>query len=302
MRTQTGNTQSEPIVAGRYARARIWRIWLKRYISIGLLLLATFAQGQSESSVKSVTSKDGISISYEVLGEGPTIVLLHGLGSNRSSWARTGITDRFQDYRLILVDARGHGDSDSPENPDGFAMIRFVEDVEAIVLRECDSPPVFWGFSMGAAVGFHIMLHKPDLFSRYIIGDGMMGVYGNPPEQRSTELGAANVLRIQASRAFVGHKKLPTTMADFMELDRSAENEDIRRRLGIISSPVFIYRSGETQTNVLSAEERTGFYLPPHFAQLDFHLFPQLTHSDLMAKSELIMPRVLEFLEANHDQ
>ncbi|MBL4582551.1 MAG: alpha/beta hydrolase [Gammaproteobacteria bacterium] len=272
-----------------------------KYISVALLLMACLANGQSGSQAESIISKDGTSIYYEVHGEGPVIVLLHGLGSNRSSWAKSGFVDQLQNYRLILVDARGHGDSDGPGQPDGYAMKKFVEDLEAILLEESDSPPIFWGFSMGAAVGFHVLEHNPSLFSRYIIGDGMFGIYGNPPELRSAELGSAKVLRIQASRAFVGFKKSPNTMADFLEFDRTGENEDIRNSLGIIAAPTFIYRSGDTQRLVLQAQERTDFYIPPHFTNLDIHIFPQLTHGGLMGRSELIVPRVLEFLEANQN-
>ena len=270
---------------------------MTKFIPVGLLFVACLVVGQTGFPAESVESNDGTKIFYEVLGEGPTILLLHGLGGKRSNWSRAGFVDQLPNYRLILVDARGHGDSDGPGQPDGFAMKRFVDDLEAIVLKESDAPPIFWGFSMGAAVGFHIMFHKPTLFSHYILGDGMMGVYGNPPERRSTEVGAANVFRIQASRAFVGYKKYPNTMADFLELDRSGETEDLRNNLGIISMPAYIYRTGETQALVSQAEERTDFYIPDHFTNLEFHLYPELTHGDLMGRSELVVPRVLDYLE-----
>ena len=166
---------------------------MNKYIAASFLFAVCLGTGQTGIPAESVESKDGSKIFYEVLGEGPTIVLLHGLGSDRSSWSKAGFVDQLKNYRLILVDARGHGDSDGPGQPAGFAMKRFVDDLEAILLKECDEPPMFWGFSMGAAVGFHILLHEPSLFSRYILGDGMIGVYGNPPEQRSADLGAARV-------------------------------------------------------------------------------------------------------------
>lgn len=270
---------------------------MNSYIAAISFFLVCMVTAQPSNAAEFVISKDGTKIFYEVQGEGPTIVLLHGLGSNRSDWARAGFIDKLRNFRLILVDARGHGDSDSPLEPNGFAMNRFVDDLEAILLEESDPAPIFWGYSMGAAVGFHIMLHKPELFSRYILADGMSGIYGRSPTQRTTEQSSAKVLRIQASRAFAGSKKTPNAMADYIELDRSIETETIRNRLGVIAIPTFIYRSGEGQEYVLDAEERTNFYIPHHFLNLDIHTFPKLTHGDLMGRSELVAPRVLEYLE-----
>lgn len=271
---------------------------MRKYIPVSILFLVCLVTGRSAVSAESIESSDGAKIYYEAFGEGPVIVLLHGLGSDRSSWQNSGFVDQLSGYRLILVDARGHGDSDGPGIPEAYAMSRFVDDLESIVLKESDSPPTFWGYSMGAAVGFHVMLHKPTLFSRYVLGDGMVGIYGTPPDRRSSELGSANVLRIQASRAFEGYKKPPSTMADFLEFDRTSETANIRENLRMVSAPTFIYRSGDTQRFLAQAEERTEFHIPQRFSNLEVHLFSELSHGELMGRSNLVAPRVIEFLES----
>jgi pimeloyl-ACP methyl ester carboxylesterase len=58
---------------------------------------------------------DGIRIHYEVEGDGPPLVLQHGFGQKASSWRLGGYVDALKSqYRLVLVDARGHGESDKP--------------------------------------------------------------------------------------------------------------------------------------------------------------------------------------------
>jgi len=80
-----------------------------------------------------VTS-DGIRIHYEVEGDGPPLVLQHGFGQNASSWRLAGYVDALKpQYRLILVDARGHGESDKPYDPTAYTLPRHVGDVVAVL-------------------------------------------------------------------------------------------------------------------------------------------------------------------------
>jgi len=71
-------------------------------------------------------------ISYEVLGDGPPVVLLHPFPANHELWkpaAQTLITK----YRVILPDLRGHGDSEAGEGPatmekHAFDLARVLDD------------------------------------------------------------------------------------------------------------------------------------------------------------------------------
>src|SRR5688500_7872208 len=58
---------------------------------------------------------DGLRIQYEVTGNGEPLVLYHGLTGSGERWRDTGYVTGLADaYRLILIDARGHGGSDKP--------------------------------------------------------------------------------------------------------------------------------------------------------------------------------------------
>ena len=50
---------------------------------------------------------DGVSISYEELGSGDPLVLLHGLTDNRKSWHEAGHVELFRrrGRRLILINS-----------------------------------------------------------------------------------------------------------------------------------------------------------------------------------------------------
>jgi pimeloyl-ACP methyl ester carboxylesterase len=79
------------------------------------------------------TNKD-IRIHYEVDGSGPPLVLQHGFTQKVKSWELAGYVDALRrQYRLIRVDARGHGDSDKPHDTAAYTLSAHSSDVVAVL-------------------------------------------------------------------------------------------------------------------------------------------------------------------------
>ena len=57
---------------------------------------------------------DGITTHYLVAGEGPPLILLHGLGASVITW-RDNIGPLSQAFSVYAVDLHGHGDTDKPD-------------------------------------------------------------------------------------------------------------------------------------------------------------------------------------------
>jgi pimeloyl-ACP methyl ester carboxylesterase len=95
----------------------------------------------------SVSSRDGTTIAFDAVGEGPALVLVGGALSDRS--AATAIAARLAErFTVIAYDRRGRGDSgDTPP----YAVEREVEDLHALVAETGGSAFVF-GHSSGAAL------------------------------------------------------------------------------------------------------------------------------------------------------
>jgi len=88
-----------------------------------------------------------IDLAYDVLGEGPSLVLLHGITENRRSWDPVPLSDH---YRVVRVDLRGHGAS-----PGGgpYDLVSLAQDVRAVAERESSGDlPLVVGHSMGGVV------------------------------------------------------------------------------------------------------------------------------------------------------
>jgi pimeloyl-ACP methyl ester carboxylesterase len=73
-------------------------------------------------------------------------------------------------YQLILIDARGHGASDKPHDPNAYGLQWMVNDVLA-VLDHLQLPQAnFWGYSMGGWIGFGLAKYAPERVYSLIIG------------------------------------------------------------------------------------------------------------------------------------
>jgi len=132
-------------------------------------------------------SSSGVSIHYEVEGDpnAPPLILHHGWTSDIESWRDFGYVGALEDrFRLIMIDARGHGLSDVPENTDDYAPDLFVADVEAVLDAVGVESVTFWGYSMGAAIGFQFAVSAPGRIGRFIAGG--MHPYGNSRENDGT--------------------------------------------------------------------------------------------------------------------
>jgi len=92
---------------------------------------------------------DGVRIAADVggAGNGPAVVLLHGGGQTRQSWGGTADALAARGYRVVTLDARGHGESGWA--PGGiYGMEGFVGDLRA-VLETLPGRPALVGASLG---------------------------------------------------------------------------------------------------------------------------------------------------------
>jgi pimeloyl-ACP methyl ester carboxylesterase len=68
-----------------------------------------------------------------MVGEGRPLVLLHGCGADRSSWAGAGYVDELgSDDRLVNIDVRGHGASDKPHEAAAYTSEKPIPSIEAV--------------------------------------------------------------------------------------------------------------------------------------------------------------------------
>ena len=95
-------------------------------------------------------NRDGVQLAYEEAGSGDSsIVMVHGAFADRTSYSEQ--FDHFaQRHRVIAVDLRGHGESDSPDEE--YSIEGFAGDVVWMCEQLQVEEPVLVGHSLGGLV------------------------------------------------------------------------------------------------------------------------------------------------------
>jgi esterase len=111
---------------------------------------------------------DGLNFHYaDWGGEGPPLVMLHGLGGHARTWDHTAAALADQ-YRVLAVDQRGHGDTDwAPQYGLGPMAKDLLGFMDALDLPEA----TLMGLSMGGLVSFVFAAAHPERVTRLVILD-----------------------------------------------------------------------------------------------------------------------------------
>lgn len=124
---------------------------------------------------------DGVEIAYQVEGEGPPIVLVHGFAAGIAmNWKVTGWFRALTaaGRQVVALDCRGHGESEKPHDPEAYGGERMPADVirlmDHLALERAD----LMGYSMGGMISSYLLVHHPARFSSVVlagIGGGAIG-------------------------------------------------------------------------------------------------------------------------------
>ena len=85
----------------------------------------------------------------------PTVVLHHGFVADAdSNWVATGVVEALIEAgrRVVAPDARGHGRSEKPHDPERYGEDRMARDLAALVELIGEPQVDLVGYSMGAVV------------------------------------------------------------------------------------------------------------------------------------------------------
>ena len=99
---------------------------------------------------------DGVSVYYEVHGSGPTILLTHGYSATSQMW-KGQVEALSKDHQLVIWDMRGHGQSDSPDDPALYSEPATVSDMAALLDTVGAKSAIIGGLSLGGymSLAFH---------------------------------------------------------------------------------------------------------------------------------------------------
>ena len=111
---------------------------------------------------------NGINIHYVQTGQGPELVLIHGIASNLGQW-QLSILPALKGCRVTMYDLRGHGYSDMP--PSGYTPDHMVGDFGGLMDYLAIERASILGHSYGGVVALYYAGLRPERVDKLIIVD-----------------------------------------------------------------------------------------------------------------------------------
>ncbi len=243
-------------------------------------------------------TNQGVRIRYDVTGHGSPLVLHHGFAQRSVDWHEAGYVDELAaTHTMILVDARGHGESDKPHDRASYIWPVQVFDVIAVLDELKVSRAAYWGYSMGGDFGFGLAAYAPHRISALLcggasadssdMGTAFRGIDGTDPEAFLERLAART-----GAPSFDDGARPRLFKNDLRALAAAAQDRpSLADMLGTISMPCFIY-AGEADKDVTQARNSAA-----RIPEATFTVLPDLTHGETFDRSELVLPDAVRFLE-----
>ncbi len=122
-----------------------------------------------------------LNLAYEVLGEGPPIVLVHGFASNRGiNWRAPNWYDALTKAgrQVIALDVRGHGQSDKPHRLEAYDESELAADVVRLLDHLGYAQADLMGYSMGGFITLRALHDAPHRVRRAIVAGVGENYYG----------------------------------------------------------------------------------------------------------------------------
>ncbi len=143
------------------------RIFSKLFLLFIIILLPACGDPEAEAErnpsvlhIDAAESEDGVSIAYQIKGDGyPVIVLVHGWSCDRSYWHKQ-FDVLAKQYTVVAIDLAGHGASG--RNREQFTMQAFGADIKAVAEKEGLRSMILAGHSMGGAAVLEAARQMPN--------------------------------------------------------------------------------------------------------------------------------------------
>ena len=106
------------------------------------------------------TLRSGITLHYQQVGQGPDLVMLHGLTGNLAVWHLKMVPSLWDRFRITTYDLRGHGYSEV--TPSGYTPDDMATDLNDLLDVLGIEQAAFVGHSYGADTALYFALKHPE--------------------------------------------------------------------------------------------------------------------------------------------
>lgn len=196
----------------------------KNVLLTGALLTVTslaFAQTQPSLPPEKTAVVYGQNIRYIEAGQGPTVILLHGLGSVKEIWA-ANIGALSAKYRVYALDQVGFGHSDKPLLE--YKIATFVDFLFGFMQSQNLSKATLVGNSLGGWIALDFAARHPEMVDKLVL----VGSAGLPWEKApAADLNPASLADMRTLLESIFYdKKMVTDQFVLQAFTNHARNND----------------------------------------------------------------------------
>ena len=251
-------------------------------------------------------------IAYEVLGNGPPLVLLHPFPAHHGLWlpAAQSLISR---YRVVLPDLRGHGDSEIGDGP--ATMEKHASDLARVLDDAGVGRAIFCGVSIGGYILF-------EFWRRYRGRVAALGLcctraQADTDEARNTRLKNADLVLERGTEWFVDlmapkllgkstQEARPDLVVDARRIMLQMSPQDIAQvQQGMVARPdsVTTLKTINVPTLVVMGEEDTlvplsdGDLMRQHIANSRLAVIPKAGHFAVWEQPETVGKLIRQFVD-----
>lgn len=124
---------------------------------------------------------NGITIHYEIIGEGENLILIHGMGDTLKMWYNQ-IPSFSTKYRVITYDVRGFGQTEGSLGE--ITMATHCEDLNGLMKALGIHKTYLLGFSMGGRIAMEMAATHPEKIKALIMANSTLSL---GPATRETQ-------------------------------------------------------------------------------------------------------------------
>ena len=238
-------------------------------------------------------------------GQGPTLLLLHGIGSSATAWSKQ--MERLGgDFTCLAPDLPGYGESPDATGSGLDAIVAEVADV----LDE--QPAHVLGVSFGALTALSLARNRPDLVTSLVLADATLGRAYLPVEERQRWLrnreGLANDLAtrsVERAGEIAGPDATPAVIQEialhmrrarasgYMAVARAIAETDARPWLGGIGQPTLLLCGEDDRVTGIDVSKTLVDQLP----NANLVVIPGAGHAPHIEQADRFAHAVREFLQ-----
>ncbi len=174
-------------------------------------------------------------MAYRQAGNGPVVVLIHGITSDSSTWERV-MPYLARRFTVVAPDLNGHGDSAKPKGD--YSLGAHASSLRDLLLTLGHERATFVGHSLGGGIAMQLSYQFPEMCERLVLVDsGGLGREVSLLLRAAALPGAEYVLPVLATTRLLDAGRLATGLLGRVGLRLGTDIEEMARGHATLSDP-----------------------------------------------------------------